>query len=78
MKKKFKLCYDPPKIVSVSFNVENGMQTSLDTSILSPFGDDSWDSPSTSSATSHFGDGDWNSGSSFSNNNSFGSGTWDN
>ena len=78
MDKKFKLSYDPPKIVTVSFIVESGMRTSLDASLFTPFVETSWDSPSSSSSTNHFNDGDWSSGSSFSNNNSFGSDSWDN
>ena len=77
MDKKYKLSYNPPRVVAVSFKVDNGMQVSLDASLLTPFDDASWDSPSTSSSTNHFGSGDWSSGSSFSNNNSFGSGSWD-
>ena len=81
MNKKFKLNYDPPKVNSVSFMVENGMQQSLiirTEMLLEPFGNNSWDNPSTSASTGHFGDGDWMGSSSFSNNSSFGSGTWDN
>ena len=81
MDKKYKLNYDPPKVTIVVFRVENGMQQSLTIGseiLLSPFGNNSWDTPSSSSSTIHFGDGDWTGGSSFSNNSSFGSGSWDN
>ncbi|MBO7575857.1 MAG: hypothetical protein IJM74_08615 [Bacteroidales bacterium] len=80
MYKKYKLNYDPPKVKSVTFRVENGMQQSFtirSEMLLEPFGSDSWDNPSSASSTSPFGDGDWTGGSSFSNN-SFGSGSWDN
>ena len=81
MDKKYKLSYDPPKVVVVAFMVENGLQTSFEIragGILNDFGDASWDAPSSSSQTSLFGNGDWTGGSSFSNNSSFGSGSWDN
>ncbi|MBO7576339.1 MAG: hypothetical protein J6T03_02605 [Bacteroidales bacterium] len=81
MDKKYKLNYDPPKVKTVAFKVENGMQISptIRTEfLLESFGSDSWDNPSSTSSTNLFGDGDWTGGSSFSNNNSFGSGTWDN
>ena len=81
MDKKFKLNYDPPRVVSIAFKVEDGLQASFEARTggsLLPFGDASWDNPSTSSSTSLFGNGDWTGGSSFSNNSSFGSGSWDN
>lgn len=77
MDKKFKLSYDPPKIVSVSFRVENGLQASLTLNPLTPLGDATWDAPSASSSTSHFGNGDWTGSSSSSSNSTFGSGSWD-
>ena len=80
MAKKFKLNYDPPKVKSVTFRVENGMQQSFiigSEILLDPFESNSWDSPSSSSSTNPFGDGDWTGGSSFTNN-SFSSGSWDN
>lgn len=82
MEKRYKLNYDPPKVCTVAFRVENGLQlsvTDVDELSMDVFGDGSWDSPSSSSSsTSHFGDGDWTGGSSFSNNSSFGTGSWDN
>ena len=81
MDKKYKLSYDPPKVVVVAFKVENGLQTSriVDLgSALTPFNDATWDNPSSSTSTDLFGDGDWTGGSSFSSNSSFGSGSWDN
>lgn len=81
MDKKNKHNYDPPKVTSVVFRVEDGLQASLGVragGLLEDFRDASWDDPSTSSTTGLFGDGDWTGGSSFSNNNSFGSDTWNN
>lgn len=81
MDKKHKISYEPPRIKIVAFKVENGMQSSriVDIeSVFTPFGDASWDEPSSPTATGLFGDGDWTGGTSFSNNNSFGSGSWDN
>ena len=81
MDKKYKLSYDPPKVIGVTFKVEKGLQASLEArtgGLLNLFGDATWDAPSTSSTTGLFGDGDWTGGSSFSNNNSFGSDTWNN
>lgn len=80
MDKKHKLCYDPPRVAVVAFKVENGLYASFESrtaGTLLPFGDATWDAPSTSSQLSLFGDGDWTGGSSFSNNNSFGSSSWD-
>jgi len=80
MDKKYKLNYDPPKLIVVAFKVENGLQASLEArtgGLLHLFSDASWDAPSTSSTTGQFGDGDWTGGSSFSNN-SFDSDTWNN
>lgn len=81
MDKKNKHNYDPPKVISVVFIVEDGLQASLGIragGLLEDFGDSSWDNPSSFTETGLFGDGDWTGGSSFSNNNSFGSDTWNN
>ena len=80
MDKKNRLYYKPPKVVAVAFKVEEGLLVSRPVGLeseLSPFGDASWDEPSSPSSTSHFGDGDWTGGSSFSTNSDFGSGSWD-
>lgn len=81
MDKKNRLRYEPPKVTSVAFRVENAMESLTTTTIgmqtLSTFGDGgSWDSPSSPSSTSNFGSGDWGSGSS-SGTTTFGSGSWD-
>ena len=68
MDKKHKFSYNPPKVTTVTFMVENGMLG----------GNNSWDGATTSSSTSHFGNGEWTGGSSFSNNSSFGNDTWNN
>ncbi len=72
--------YTPPKVTSVAFRVEEGMQQSLTIRtemMLDAFGNDTWDDPSRAASSSHFGDASWSGGSSFSSNSSFGSGTWD-
>jgi len=76
MEKKLKLSYDPPKVTSVTFKVENGMTSVLDAHTLFDFGEATWDPASTTSSTNHFGDAGWSSGSSQGTNN-FGSGSWD-
>ena len=84
MDKKYKLCYDPPKVTMVAFTVEDGLQVSPGGASIflenefTPFNDASWNEPSSSTSTGLFGDGDWTGGSSFSTNTSFGSGSWDN
>ena len=81
MDKKYRLSYEPPKVMVVAFKVEVGLQTSHIVDIgsaLTPFDDATWDNPSSSIATGLFCDGDWTGGSSFSSNSSFGSGSWDN
>ena len=80
MDKKHKSCYDPPRVAVVTFKVEDGLYASFESrtaGTLLPFGDATWDAPSTSSQSSLFGDGDWTGRSSFSNNNRFGSSSWD-
>lgn len=82
MDKKHKFSYNPPKVTTVTFMVENGMLRSIidppSGALLDAFGNDSWDGATTSSSTSHFGNGEWTGGSSFSNNSSFGNDTWNN
>ena len=82
MDKKHKLSYNPPKVTSVLFKVEYGLQGShlieVEMLQMEELGSASWDQPTSSTSTNHFNNGDWTGGSSFSNNNSFGSGTWDN
>lgn len=80
MEKKLKLNHDPPKVTTVSFVVENGMQQSpmIEADlILSSYGSHSWDGPTSSTSTNIYGDYGWDGGSSSSQNSDYGSGSWD-
>lgn len=77
MQKKLKLNYDPPKVTTVSFVVEDGLQMSVRTSAfdLQLFEDATWDGPTSDAGSNRFGDAGWSSGSS-QGTDVFGSGSW--